>query len=141
MTAKQAIYFVREKRPGSVQVEGQIVASKEFESFLRPLRVVYEKFASATGHNEEGEGDEQDGKEEDDDLAGATITSNVSNLSTISASHQQQQHKQQRPGVDISFDLITFLSRQRIFLHGEEQRRLRYVPKVENNTLKLKQEK
>ncbi|CAF0712023.1 unnamed protein product [Brachionus calyciflorus] len=41
MNTNQAIHFIREKRQNSVQMKDQIKAVKDFENYLKPLRIVF----------------------------------------------------------------------------------------------------
>ncbi len=88
--------MIREKRPGSVQMTEQIKAIKDFENYLKPMRVIYvdnlflpQSYKFKTGEND-----------------------------NIISTYEK------------SFNLRTFLSRQRNILHGVECKRLKYIPKV-----------
>lgn len=96
MTANEAIHFIREKRPSAVQMNDQIQAVKDFESFIKPMRIVYSKTVPTSL----------------DQLANQT--SSLNNLVIYST----------------SFNLNTFLHRQKLFLHGYERKNLKYIPKV-----------
>ena len=52
MSANQAIYFIREKRDGAVQMSEQIQVMRDFERYLMPLRVVYSAAAQRTAERE-----------------------------------------------------------------------------------------
>lgn len=102
MGANEAIHFIREKRPGAVQMNDQIQAVKDFEHFLRPLRIIYSKTAPVLNEL----------------TSQSPNTEVLKNLIIYST----------------GFNLNTFLHRQKLFLHGNEQKKLKYIPKVRNKT-------
>ena len=107
MTAKEAIYFIREKRPGSVQMQQQIDTAKEFEKYLIPLRVVYFDVYEKNKTNNDATSSR---------LGVSSSRISLSTNGTFSC--------------DCSFNLGTFLHRQKLILHGKEAKKLKYIPKV-----------
>lgn len=87
VSANEAIHMIREKRPGSVQMLGQINAIKEFENYMKPLRIIYSQHILLNQNEING-------------------------------------------NLDYSFNLRTFLHRQRLVLHGYESKKLKYLPKI-----------
>ncbi len=115
MTAKEAIYYVREKRPGAVQMNQQIEAIKEFEAFLRPARVVFflEKTTNSLLTNH---------------ALGSTLVSQTSSGLSFISKHEQPAGTE--IAAAIAFNLETFLRRQKLILHGKEAKKLKYIPKI-----------
>jgi hypothetical protein len=103
MTANQAIHYIRERRPKSVQMNDQIQSLTEFENYLRPLRIVFPRVSSIN-----------------------------TNLAKLNESGDDKSIKQQQQDklVDYTCNLHTFLNRQRLILHGAERKTLKYIPKV-----------
>lgn len=96
MTTDKAIHYIREKRPGSVQMNEQIQAARDFENYLKPMRIIYSKTVPTSL----------------DQIANQQST--LDNLVIYS----------------MSFNLNSFLHRQRLFLHGYERKNLKYIPKI-----------
>ena len=96
MTTKEAIYLIREKRPGSVQMNEQIDAIKLFENFMIPLRTIYPR---------------------------ALTTKNATEIASLNGDVNKQRNMS-------TFNLSTFLNRQKLVLHGVERKKLKYIPKV-----------
>ena len=103
MTANQAIHYVREWRPKSVQMNDQIQSLTEFENYLRPLRIVFPRVSS--------------------------INTNLAKLNE-SGDDKSAKLQQQDKLVDYTCNLNTFLNRQRLILHGAEGKTLKYIPKI-----------
>ena len=103
MTANQAIHYVREWRPKSVQMNDQIQSLTEFENYLRPLRIVFPRVSS--------------------------INTNLAKLNE-SGDDKSVKLQQQDKLTDYTCNLNTFLNRQRLILHGAEGKTLKYIPKI-----------
>ncbi len=82
-------------RPGSVQMNEQIEAIKDFENYLIPLRTIY-------------------------------------SLNLLEENNEEL-FKIERT----TFNLRTFLHRQKLFLHGNEYKKLKYIPKVKKYLIKI----
>ena len=106
MTAKEAIYLIRERRPGSIQMNEQIDAMINFEKYIIPLWTVFPRAHKLNNNN------------------------NLDKSSNINGDVNNNESKNKTQ--NSSFNLNTFLYRQKLILHGVERKRLKYIPKVKN---------
>ncbi len=114
-TANEAIHIIREKRPGSVQMQQQIDAIKDFEAYLRPLRIVYSDSLFTTT------------------LSGPGATSTNSNFSLRTFLHRQKLMLHGYEGKKLKY--IPKI----IFICGEQLRKLIFnwnADGVEHGTIK-----
>ena len=110
MTADQAIHYIRLKRKNSVQMSDQIIAARNFERFLQPVRVVFAKDSIKTLSKKFY-------LEDDEDTVEKSITSSAASLNDDTYSNS-------------TFTLNAFLNRQKYLLHGKELKKLKYIPKI-----------
>jgi protein tyrosine phosphatase domain-containing protein 1 len=108
MTAKEAIYLIRERRPGSIQMNEQIDAMINFEKYIIPLWTVFPRALKLNNNN----------------------NNNLDKSSNINGDVNNNESKYETQ--NSSFNLNTFLYRQKLILHGVERKKLKYIPKVKN---------
>ena len=82
----------------------QIEAIKKFEQYLVPLRIVFPRSFN-------------------------NFSSQINSIKQ-SADKSFNANKQRSESVNVTFNLSTFLYRQKIILHGYERKKLKYIPKV-----------
>lgn len=90
----------------------QIQAVRDFENYLAPLRVIYSNVNTFNTLPKIT-------SSKDDQANGASNNHNSNNNSNANTL-----------GTMGSFNLHMFLIRQRLFLHGKERNKLKYIPKV-----------
>ena len=100
MTAKEAIYLIRERRPGSIQMNDQIASMISFEKYLNPLWIIFPR-----------------------------VLKTYELVQSVNANGDVNK-KEANEIQNISFNLSTFLNRQKLILHGVERKKLKYIPKV-----------
>ncbi len=107
MTTKEAIYLIREKRPGSIQMNEQINSMMSFEKYINPLRTIFPRALEANDR----------------------VQSSIPNGDVDNKEANETQN--------LSFNLNTFLYRQKLVLHGVERKKLKYIPKVKFGNIYL----